>query len=115
MSRHWLSGAAALGCAVAVLAVAPRPASAATPAPVRNPHLTGRTSHTLGLAWTNPTSSSFAAVVVRVARGATAPASVGGGSAVATVAAPHHSVTAGRLAPGTEYSFALFASDGHGH
>lgn len=61
------------------------------------------------LSWTNTTLSSFAGVYVRRATGTTAPSTRSSGTYVGYVAKPGRAVTATGLAPGTTYSFSLWA------
>ncbi|MDT4904810.1 MAG: hypothetical protein QOH52_2826 [Pseudonocardiales bacterium] len=100
-----------------VIGATPAPAATpdSTPGVVRHVTASTRSSSTIALSWTNPTSASFTATVVRVARGSAAPTSPTAGTRVASVSRRQHSVTATKLSPGVGYSFALFATDGHGH
>lgn len=90
-------------------------ATSATPGPVRHVSATSKSSGTIALSWQNPSTSSFAATLVRMATGSVAPASPTRGTKAALVAKGHHSVSVSALKAGTRYSFALFATDGHGH
>ena len=81
------------------------------PGPVTAVSVTGATSSTLTLSWTNPPDADLAGVVVRRAQGPTPPSTPTSGTAVAVVAAPGTTVTDSGLAAGTQYSYALFARD----
>lgn len=87
-------------------------AAAASPA-VRSVKVGSVTASTVSLSWTNPAKAR--STVVRVAKGTAAPKTARSGTAVATVKAPKHAVTATRLTAETTYSFALFSTDAHGH
>ena len=66
------------------------------------------------LSWTNTTLSSFAGVYVRRATGTSAPSTRTSGTYVGFVAKPGHAITATGLAPGTYYSFSLWARSASG-
>ncbi|HZZ96592.1 MAG TPA: carboxypeptidase regulatory-like domain-containing protein [Jatrophihabitantaceae bacterium] len=85
------------------------------PRPVRHVRVAPRSLTSVRLAWTNPTSASFRATVVRMARGTIAPHGPAQGRGIAAVGRSRHSVVARGLAPGGSYAFALYATDGHGH
>ena len=114
--RVLLASVAVLTAALAVLGLpVTAQARSAAPAAVTSARATSVTATSAVLTWTNPRSTVFRTVVVRRANGTAAPTSPTRGYAVAVVARTRHAVTVSRLAPGTVSSFALFASDGHGH
>jgi hypothetical protein len=95
-------------------AAAPALAAGDTTPPARVTAATGSnvTKTSATLTWTNPSDADLAAVVIRRSVGAVPPASATSGTAVATVAAPATTTyTDTRLAPGIQYSYALFAAD----
>src|SRR5664279_5533096 len=117
-SRRIVLGSVTATVLTVGLAVGVAPSAVAAtgaPAGVRHAKVTTSSSSRISLSWTNPSSRSLASVVVRVARGGTAPSSATRGSKVATVTKPHHVATAANLTAGTAYTFAIFASDGHKH
>lgn len=73
------------------------------------------TATSVTLSWTNPTDPDFADVVIRRAAGATAPADINSGTAVATVTKPTATYTDAGLPASTQYSYALFARDATGN
>ncbi|WP_073390375.1 carboxypeptidase regulatory-like domain-containing protein [Jatrophihabitans endophyticus] len=85
------------------------------PARARAVTATAVTAHSLRLSWRNPSSRSFAATQVRVLPGATAPRTIHQGHRVGRFGASRHTATVRDLSPGRRYSFAVFATDGHGH
>ena len=85
------------------------PADTTAPGPVTDLTVGTPTTSSLHLAWTNPVDGDFAGVVIRRATGATAPARPTDGDPVVTTAAGATSFTDGGLAPGTTYSYAVFA------
>jgi alpha-tubulin suppressor-like RCC1 family protein len=103
--------AAFLAIGSGVVASAATPAGGTTsivlPGPVTAAAVTAVTSNSLTLEWTNP-SAGFTGVVIRRAKGTVAPG-FANGTLVATTAAGATSFTNTGLAPGTEYTYALFA------
>ena len=69
------------------------------------------TSSSLTLTWTNPASADYAGAMVRRAVGSTPPANPSAGTLVVDKAAPGASHVDIGLAPGTTYSYAVFAHD----
>jgi protocatechuate 3,4-dioxygenase beta subunit len=96
---------------------APAAFAASTGAPRAVGHVKGASTSSTSalLSWTNPSSASFRSTLVRYAKGTTAPASPTKGTSAGLVSKTHHSLTIGKLSSGVRYSFALFATDGHGH
>ncbi len=78
------------------------------PGPVTAAGITAVTTTTVTVQWTNPVGRGFSGVVIRRAKGATAP-SFTSGTLVATTGKTVASLTDKGLAPGTRYTFALFA------
>ena len=70
-----------------------------------------KSATTVSLSWTNPGAGDLAGVMIRRAAGATPPATTSSGTLVANVAAPGTTYVDSGLAPGTQYSYALFAFD----
>lgn len=68
-------------------------------------------STSMALTWANPAQASLTGVMIRRAPGATPPASASAGVEVADAVAPATSFTDTGLAPGTTYSYAVFAHD----
>jgi hypothetical protein len=68
-------------------------------------------STSVTLSWTNPSSADFAGVMIRRAVGGTPPASTTAGTLVTDTSAAATAYTDSGLAPGTQYSYALFAHD----
>jgi protocatechuate 3,4-dioxygenase beta subunit len=107
------------GCALATAAVVvgaglTPAAHASTPiGPVHNLRAASNGSSSIKLTWTEP--HGVASALVRYARGSHAPTSPAGGTRAGVVHAPRAQLTVGRLQAGTQYAFAVFASDGHGH
>jgi protocatechuate 3,4-dioxygenase beta subunit len=85
------------------------------PGPVTHAGAVSSSSTSVLVSWTNPSSHSFASTVVRYAIGTAAPATPTAGLRGGVVTKPHHTLTVAKLTAGTHYTFALFASDGHGH
>ena len=81
------------------------------PSPVTTVTLTGTTSSTVALSWTNPADADLQGVMVRRATGATAPTSPTAGTLVADVPKGTTTLTDTALSPGTQYSYAFFAHD----
>jgi outer membrane protein assembly factor BamB len=88
------------------------PPDTTPPGPVTGLSVTGTTSSTVTLSWTDPGDADLAGVMVRRAAGATPPASPSAGTLVSDVAKPGTGVTDSGLAAGTQYSYAVFAHDG---
>ncbi len=97
--------------AATVTASTPSVPDTTPPGPVTGLSVTGTTTTSVSLSWTNPVDADFAGVVVRRAAGATPPASPTSGTAVGTIAKPGASLTDSGLTPGTQYAYALFAAD----
>ncbi len=89
----------------------PPPADTTPPGPVTGLAVVDRTPTSLALSWTNPGDADLASVIVRRAIGPTAPATASTGSAVALQAPLAAQVADAGLAPGTEYSYAVFTRD----
>jgi hypothetical protein len=109
----WSASLPKLPAIVALPTTTAAPVAAAdttAPGPVTGLSLTPGTT-TVKLAWTNPTASDFAGVMIRRAAGATPPASVTAGTLVANVTKPAVSYTNTGLAAATKYSYAVFAYD----
>jgi hypothetical protein len=70
------------------------------------------TATAVTLTWLNPAVTGFAGVMIRRAQGARPPTSTSSGTLVASTGSSVTSHTDSSLAPGTEYSYALFAEDG---
>ena len=81
------------------------------PGPVTTVTLTGTTSSSVSLSWTNPADADLQAVMVRRATGATAPTSPTAGTLVADVPKGTTTLTDTALSPATPYSYAFFAHD----
>ena len=92
-------------------AAADRYAYVAPLAPVTGLKATAITASGVTLSWSNPASSGFAGVMIRRTQGAVPPASTTAGTLVANTSPTATTYTNGGLAPGTEYSYALFADD----
>jgi Cutinase/Fibronectin type III domain len=88
------------------------PADTTAPGPVTALHTTTITTTSVGLAWTNPADPDFTGVLIRRAAGPTPPATVTDGDPVTTTGTTATSFTDTNLAPGTTYTYALFAHDG---
>ena len=82
------------------------------PAPVTGVSVTGTTTTTVSLGWTNPADSDLSGVMIRRAVGPTPPATPTAGTLVVDKAAPGTTHTDTGLSAGTQYSYALFAHDG---
>lgn len=67
----------------------------------------------IALAWANPTDTDFAGVMIRRMEGATAPATATDGDLVSSVGAAVTSYTDTDVTSGQQYTYALFAYDGH--
>jgi len=89
-------------------------ADATPPSAVTGLSVSGTTSSSVTLSWTNPSGSNYAGVVIRRAEGATPPATPTSGTAVTDLAAPASTWTDTGLSPGTAYTYALFAHDAAG-
>ncbi len=75
-----------------------------------------RTPDSIALSWTNPTDADLAAVIVRRAKGATAPATPTDGTGMTLPGAPTATgVTDTGLDPDTTYSYAVFTRDTTGN
>ena len=81
------------------------------PGPVTGLTVGSATSSSLTLTWTNPASADYAGAMVRRAVGSTPPANPSAGTLVVDKAAPGASHVDVGLAPGTTYSYAVFAHD----
>ena len=90
----------------------PPPPDTTPPGPVTGLTVTGTTTTSVTLAWTNPSDTDLAGVMVRRAVGPTPPGSPTAGTLVADKAKPGATHVDTGLAPGTQYSYALFAHDG---
>jgi Fibronectin type III domain len=85
----------------------------ATTTPRAITHLTAKAgAGTVKLSWANPTGNDFSGVVIRRAVGVNAPSTRFDGTNVVITAKGAHSYTDSGLAPGTRYSYALFARSG---
>ena len=82
------------------------------PGPVTGLRTTGVTPSSVPLAWTNPTDTDFAGVTIRRANGATPPASVTDGVAIAELDSAESTFTDTTVISGAKYSYAVFAHDG---
>lgn len=80
----------------------------APPGPVTAAGVTAVTTTTVSIQWTNPPGGGFAGVVIRRARGRTAP-SFTSGTLVARTARAVTGITDKALAAGARYTYALFA------
>ena len=80
--------------------------------PVTGLTTTQVTRTSIALAWTNPDDVDFTGVTIRRADGPTAPVSPTDGSPVADVPAPESTFTDTGLTPDTQYTYAVFATDG---
>jgi hypothetical protein len=110
MSRS-VASASALGILVLCLLV---PASSAAPlATVTAARARPLSSSDVLVSWRNPSSTSFAATIIRVARGSKAP-TAGTGRQVAKVSRNRHTFIVTGLSAGTRYTFALFATSRRG-
>jgi hypothetical protein len=99
----------AAGPGVAANASAPVPAPAVTPpGAVTAAGVTAATPTSLTLQWTNPLGRGFSGVVIRRAKGGTAPGFTTG-TLVAATGKTVSAFTNKGLSPGTRYSYALFA------
>ncbi len=78
------------------------------PSPVTALKVTGVTTTSVSLTWTDPVSV-YTSVVIRRATGAKAPSSPTAGTLVANVARPGATVTDTKLSASTTYSYAVFA------
>ncbi|HET8588979.1 MAG TPA: kelch repeat-containing protein [Nakamurella sp.] len=67
----------------------------------------------IALAWANPTDTDFAGVMIRRMEGADAPANATDGDLVSSVGAAVTSYTDTGVTSGQQYTYALFAYDGH--
>ncbi len=81
------------------------------PGPVTGLTVGSATTSSLTLSWTNPGAADLAGVMVRRAVGTTPPASATAGTLVVDKAKPGTSHVDDGLAPGTTYSYAVFAHD----
>ena len=86
-------------------------ADTTAPGPVTAVTVTGTTSSTVSMSWTNPGDADLQAVMVRRATGATAPASPTAGTLVADVPKGTTTFTDTALTAGSQYSYAFFAHD----
>ncbi len=76
-------------------------------------HADSSTDTSVSLNWTNPTDADFTGVMIRRSAGATAPATATSGTLVRDLIDDvPYVVDVGDVAPGTQYSYALFAHDG---
>ena len=89
----------------------PPPADTTPPGPITSLTITGATTSTLNLTWTNPTDADYEGAVIRRATGTTPPASPTAGTAVTTTGASTTTHQDTGLNPATTYSYALFARD----
>ena len=87
------------------------PADATPPGPVTTVTVTGATSSSLTIGWTNPGDADYQGVMIRRTVGSTPPATKTSGDLVVNKAAPASSHVDTGLNPGTQYSYALFAYD----
>ena len=101
---------AAAATVTATTTTAPGP-DVTAPGPVSGVSVSGVTSESLVLSWTNPDDADHAGVMIRRAVGSTPPGAPDEGELVADQAAPGSSHTDTGLAAGTVYSYALFAHD----
>jgi len=92
--------------------VSAKPGDTTAPAAVTGLSVGARTASSIHLSWSNPSDADLAAVVVRVAAGATPPTASGGTVVQSSLAT---SATATGLAQSTQYSFAVFARDAVGN
>ena len=91
------------------------PLDTTPPSPVSGVKVTGRTTTSVSLAWTNPGDADLAMIVVRRALGSSPPATIAEGSGVQLGSDRAASVTDTGLAAGTAYSYAFFALDDVGN
>lgn len=70
--------------------------------------------HAITLAWRNPADADFASVIIRRAKGASAPAKITEGDEVPVATPTATQATDTGLAPGTTYSYAVFAINNAG-
>ncbi len=82
------------------------------PGPVTGLTVGSATTSSLTLTWTNPGAADLTGVMVRRAVGTTPPAGPSAGTLVVDKAAPGTGHVDQGLAPGTTYSYAVFAHDG---
>jgi outer membrane protein assembly factor BamB len=87
------------------------PADSTPPGPVTTVTVTGATSSSLTLGWTNPGDADYEGVMIRRATGSTPPATTSSGTLVVNKAAPATSHVDTGLNPSTQYSYSLFAYD----
>lgn len=80
--------------------------------PVTGLTTTQVTRTSIALAWTNPDDVDFTGVTIRRADGPTAPVSATDGTPVSDVLSPESTFTDSGLTPDTQYSYAVFATDG---
>jgi outer membrane protein assembly factor BamB len=81
------------------------------PGPITGLTVGSATSGSLTLTWTNPGAPDYAGAMIRRAVGPTPPANAAAGTLVVDKAAPGTSHVDTGLAPGTTYSYAVFAHD----
>ena len=89
----------------------PPPGDTTPPGPITSLTITGATTSTLNLSWTNPSDTDYAGAVIRRATGTTPPTSPTSGTAVTTTGATTTTHQDTGLNPSTTYSYALFARD----
>jgi protocatechuate 3,4-dioxygenase beta subunit len=87
------------------------PADTTAPAPVSELTVSGNTLHSISLTWSNPETSDLAHVLIRRAVGDEPPLSASDGTLVAVLDAHATEFTDRKLASGTTYSYAVYASD----
>ena len=81
------------------------------PGPVTDLAVTGTTTTSLTLSWSNPGDADYAGAMIRRAAGPTPPSSPTSGTLVVDKVQPGTSHTDGGLTAGTTYSYAVFAHD----
>ncbi len=79
------------------------------PGAVTGLSVTGTTTTSITLSWTNPVDADLAGVMIRRAPGSTPPSSPTSGTLVVEKSGTSHTDTG--LSPGTQYSYAVFAYD----
>ena len=111
----WTQGVSRVERITAVLPPSPPPADTAPPGPVSGLAVTGTTTTSVSLSWSNPGNRDLAQVIVRRAVGSTAPSSPTGGTGVGLSSPMASSVTDTGLTPGTSYAYAVFTKDTAGN
>ncbi len=81
------------------------------PGPVTELSMTGNSTHSISLSWTNPTDADFAGVLIRRAAGDTPPITAKDGALVAVLGSRTAAFTDKHLSVARTYSYAVFPRD----